>query len=213
MRMITLMTWALLGVAGQAPESAVDRSFLSLSEKQARQTINGMRVNGQVGGSWDPRVTSTDRSYNYKLRATWLTPAVVGAAARLLQLTKGLGEGQALALVKEVRVVPAYLLLVELDPREGSGVIPRDWTARFGPSRAEDRQVVGQVVPDEGTWRRLASAFPRDYSYDIFLLKFPAQVEGGHPLFESADTEAELVVRIYNKSGRVRWQTPADTRK
>jgi hypothetical protein len=60
MRMITLMTWALLGVAGQAPESAVDRSFLSLSEKQARQTIDGMRVNGQVGGSWDLRVSVED---------------------------------------------------------------------------------------------------------------------------------------------------------
>jgi len=213
MRVIAFMTWALLGVAGQAPESAVNRSFLSLSEKQARQTINGMRVNGQVGGSWDLRVTSTDRSYNYKLRATWLTPAAVEAAARLLQLTKGLGEDQALALVKEVRAVPAYFLLVELDPREGSGVIPKDWIARFGPRGAENRQVVGQVVPEEGAWRKLVGAFPRDYSYDIFLLKFPAQVEGGRLLFEPADTEAELVVRIYNKSGRVRWQTPADTRK
>ena len=109
--------------------------------------------------------------------------------------------------------MPAYFLLVELDPREGSGVIPRDWIARFGPRGAEDRQVVGQVVPDEGTWRRLTSAFPRDYSYDIFLLKFPAQVESDHRLFESTDTEAELVVRIYNKSGRVRWQTPAEFRK
>ena len=138
-----------------------------MSEKRARETIAAMRVNGRVGSGFDFRVTNTDRSYNYKLRATWLTPLVFEAAGRMLESAKGMAAADVQRLLKELTPEPAHYVLVELDPREGSGVIPRDWLSRFGPKGTDGRIVVGQVVAEQGGWRTLMSAFPRDYAYDV----------------------------------------------
>jgi len=180
MRILAMLL--LIGFATGQPADS-----LRLTEKQARQKIASSRKNGQVGGSFDLRVTSTDRSYNYKLRATWITSEVAGAAARILMLARGLSAEQALAAIPPLDSNKTYVL-VEIDPREGSGVIPRNWTAQF-------KQAPGTVLADT-EWRDFLSAFPRDYAYDIFLLAFPASSTG----------EAELTVRIYDKVGRVQWQ-------
>jgi hypothetical protein len=202
MRSVVLLFAAALAFGQDA------HSLASITERQARTTVSSMRVQGQVGGSLDFRVTSTDRSYNYKLRATWITPAVATAAARLLMLTKGYTETQAEEVIKAVASAESWMVLVELDPREGSGVIPNDWLARFGAKGRNELQAVGHQVPVEGIWRSLAAGFPRDYSYDVFLLKFPRDVESV-PVLRPSDTEAELVVRIFNKQGHVRWRIPA----
>jgi hypothetical protein len=183
-------------------------SWTALSEKQVRQTIAAARVNGQVGSSWDFRVTSTDRSYNYKLRATHITPTVAGAAARMLMLAKGMPRVEAVKAIQTCAENPGHYVLVEIDPREGSGVIPRDWLARFGARGAENRQVTGVVLPDDGVWRTLRMAFPRDYAYDVFLVQFPLVSEDGSSLLGPADNEVELIVRIHNKTGKVRWPAP-----
>jgi len=60
-----------------------------------------MRANGRVGGWFDARVVHTEHSYNYKLRATWLTPEVIRASARMIQLVEGM---------EELDVLLAYLL-------------------------------------------------------------------------------------------------------
>lgn len=187
---------------------AQDRSADSMTEKQAREAAASMRVRGQVGSSFDLRVTGTDRSYNYKLRATWITPSVARAAARLLMVTKGFSAQQSQEVTQAAKQAEGWLVLVELDPREGSGVIPKDWVARFGVKGNETRQVTGQPIAPEGVWRSMMAAFPRDYSYDMFLVKFPAKLDDGAPLLMANDTEAELVVRIYNKQGHVRWKIP-----
>lgn len=176
-----------------------------LNEKEARQAINSMRESGQVGGSWDLRVISTDRSYNYKLRATWLTPRVLQALSRLLEINKGLSQAEAQQIMQDIEPGAAHYILVELDPREGSGVIPRDWLARFGPRGVEDRQVSGQIIPEQGSWRKLISTLPRDYSYDIFIVKFPLGVREGIKILDASDPYAELIVRIYSKTGKVQW--------
>jgi hypothetical protein len=180
----------------------------SMNEKQASQWMLSMRGTGQVGGSLDFRVMSTDRSYNYKLRATWITPDVALGAARVLMLSKGFSHAQAQEVMEAANAPESWLLLVELDPREGSGVIPRDWIARFGSRDMESRQAVGKEVTADGVWRSLLSAFPRDYSYDVFLMRFPRNDPSGASLLQPGDREAELVVRIYNKGGRVRWKIP-----
>lgn len=196
----------LLAVCLAGWESAGSQVGL-MNEKEARQIIKSMRVNGQVGGSWDLRVTSTDRSYNYKLRATWLTPQVLQAAGRLLEITKDMPRAEVQRILQEVDLAGAYYVLVELDPREGSGVIPKDWLARFGPKGMEERQVAGQVTPYQGSWKTLLSVFPRDYSYDTFVVKFPTTVREDVKVLDTSDAEAELLVRIYNKTGRVKWRT------
>jgi hypothetical protein len=182
---------------------------VSMSEKEAKQTLAAMRLSGQVGGSFDFRVTSTNKSYNFKLRATWITPKVAVAAGRLLELTKGMNPTDTGEVVKAAAEPNSWLLLVELDPREGSGVIPSGWFAKFGPAGNETLRAVGRPIRLEGVWKSLVSAFPRDYSYDVFLLEFPRTVDGA-PLLRASDPEAELQVRIESKQGRVHWKLPPD---
>jgi hypothetical protein len=70
-----------------------------------------------------------ERSCNYKLRATWLTPEVIRATAQLAGIRRGLSDAQAEAMLAEAEAAGGTVVLVEIDPREGSGVIPNDWTA------------------------------------------------------------------------------------
>ena len=60
--------------------------YLKWSNKQALAVGEQMYKKGRVGGAFDMRVLKTDRAYNYKLAATWLTPDVIRATARLAQL-------------------------------------------------------------------------------------------------------------------------------
>jgi len=81
---------------------------------------------GRVGGFWDTRGLDTDRPYNYKLAATWMTPETIRATARLTQLGSRLSDSATKALVAEAESVNGSVIIVEIDPREGSGVIPND---------------------------------------------------------------------------------------
>lgn len=194
--------------------TAAAQGIPALDAKRAREIALSTRVNGQVGNSFDLRITSTDRSYNYKLRAIWMTPEVIRANARLLQLTRSLSLAETDALVKEAESVDGAVILIEIDPREGSGVIPRDWQARFGP-RSDEKfgGIVGKKAPHLRDAPALASAARRDYSYDQFWVVFPLAGPDGGPLFAEIDEEAELVVQIYNKEGKVRWSIPPSLRR
>ncbi len=207
---------ALALAAGLVFPARGEDDYLKMDAKTAKTIAVGMRVNGQVGGSFDFRVTSTDRAYNYKLRATWLTPEVIRATARLVQLAEGLREDQTRKLVEEAEVAGDTVILVEIDPREGSGIIPREWTAQLMPRGAEPagpKAVRGTEVPRLRDLKALAGAAQRDYAYDIFWVVFPLRLPEGQPLFGSQDQEAELAVRIYSKGGRVRWRIPDSIRQ
>lgn len=203
-------------LAAMLPAPGLPQDCLSWDAKRAATTGRSMRVNGQVGGSLDWRVVRTDRSYNYKLRATWLTPEVICATARLAQLERGLSEAQARELIAEAEKAGDTVILVEIDPREGSGVIPNDWTALLGPRTEGDkpsRTVQGVSNPKLRDVKALAGTERRDYAYDVFWVVFPLRTPDGQPLFADSDREAELLVRIYDKVGRVRWSIPDSIRK
>lgn len=199
------MRWIALPLLLALPALAEfdDNLYRSLTEKQAR-------VNGRAGGAFDFRVTSTDRSFNYKLRATWIAQDVSSALARELVSAKGVLEERALSAFRALDD-DWYYFLVELDPREGSGVIPRGWVARFGPQAQPNRAVLGEVLPETEAWNLVARAFPRDYAYDIFLIRV-AKKTGDNKTLEMTDSEAELTVGIYNKIGHVRWPLPERSR-
>ena len=174
-----------------------------------------MRKNGRVGGAFDGRVIHTEHSINYKLRATWLTPEVIRASARLEQLRSYLSERETLDLVDEAEAAGDTVILVEIDPREGSGVIPREWLAVLQPkgARLEDLGGVrGENRPELRRVKALSGVMKRDYAYDLFWLVFPLAGEEGEPLFPDSVDEAELVVRIYDKVGRVDWEIPPSIR-
>lgn len=83
-------------LAAQAQPDA----YLSWSAKQAETVGQQSYQKGRVGSAFDLRLLKTDRAYNYKLAATWLTPDVIRATARLAQLRDRLSEGDTRALVK-----------------------------------------------------------------------------------------------------------------
>ncbi len=97
--------------------------YLTWTAEQAVNIGKGGRVSGRVGGVFDLRVIHTEHSYNYKLRATLMTPEVIRATARLEQLRLHLTDEQTRLLVKEAEQVNGLVALVEIDAREGSGVI------------------------------------------------------------------------------------------
>jgi len=204
---LLLLTGALAGA---------EDDFLHWGAKQAKAIALATRVNGQVGGSFDLRVVGTDRSYNYKLRATWMTPQVIRAVARLQQLAKALTDDETRKLVADAEAVGEIVIQVEIDPREGSGVIPNDWVTLLGP-RAEkgtiSRALRGISNQKLRNLPALAGGVPRDYSYEVFWVVFPAKGDDGQPLFAPADKEAELSVRIHSKLGKVRWPVPDYVRR
>jgi len=213
LRVITVVGWAATLAAAVGAQTSGE--YLSWSKPQAERILRSMRTNGQVGGSFDLRITHTEHSYNYKLRATWFTPDVTRAAARLVQLAERLTDEQTQALVDEVDRIQGTVVMVEVDPREGPGVIPLDWLAILQPrdTKATGVGVKGESRLELRNMRALASAFRRDYDYEVFWMVFPTTRADGTALFSASDSEAELLVRIHDKEGRVRWPIPESMRR
>jgi hypothetical protein len=187
--------------------------YLSWSAKQAKRVGKRMRANGQVIGEQGVLGLlgkNTDRSIRYKLRATWLTPDVIRASARLRQLHEGLSADQTRALVAEAEAIQGTAVLIEIDPVEGSGVIPSDWSALLKPANETDseRSVVGVKYDTLSRIKALSGVTQRDFAYEAFWVVFPLSRPTGDPLFASSNREAELVVRIRGKRGTVRWKIP-----
>src|SRR5436190_9690474 len=157
--------------------------YLAWSAAEAEQIGKSMRANGRVGGIFDLRVVHTERSFNFKLRATWLTKDVIQATARLLQLSERLTDSQTEELVREATAAGGVVMMVEVDPREGSGVIPNDWSVFLGPV-GNDRDVVrGTNTPDLEKVKALRGVYRRDYNYELFWVVFPLKTVSGAPLF------------------------------
>ena len=191
-------------------------AYLSWTSDQATRIGKSMRADGRVGGRFDFRVIHTERSYNYKLRATWLTPEVIRATARLEQLRLHLSDEQTKALVAEAEAAAQTVVLVEIDPREGSGVIPLDWRAILQPKGLTvglPGAMIGVSTPRLKTVKALAGVVQRDYSYDIFWVVFPLLDDKGSPAFSDSVREVELLVGIYDKEGKVNWPIPDSVRQ
>jgi len=182
--------------------------YLTWTAEQAVNIGKAGRVNGRVGGAFDLRVIHTEHSYNYKLRATLMTPEVIRATARLEQLRLHLTNEQTRLLVKEAEQVNGLVALVEIDAREGSGVIPLDWRSSLQPGGSKSDSpdsISGTSTPSLRNVKALSGVARRDYAYDIFWVIFPVTNPEGKPIWEHAPDRIDLVVGIYNKEGRVTW--------
>ena len=203
---------ANLIIVGQTGLPADDTAYLSWTTNIIDAITKKFRVNGQVGGSFDFRIRGTERAYNYKLRATWFTPEMIQASVRYWQLRELLSEEQTQALIAEAEAVGDTVVMVELDPREGSGVIPSSWLAIFR-AKGSSVEAKGMVVPALRSVKALAGTVQRDYAYDVFWVVFPLVDEKGQAILPDSASEAELIVAIYNKQGKVTWQIPDSIRK
>jgi hypothetical protein len=195
-----------------APQPAPDR-YLSWSVSRSEAIGREMYRKGRVGGFWDTRNLKTERAYNYKLAATWMTPDVIRATARMIQLRSRLADSDARALVKEAEAAGETVVMVEIDPREGSGVIPNDWEAFLQPQGEPDAAVRGTIAPQLRNVKALAGVLRRNYDYDRFWVTFPLTRADGKPLFPAGTQNAALVVRILDKEGRVEWPVPDSIRR
>lgn len=206
---MTLMTFV---VPAGAQDTGSKSSYLAWSAPEAERIGKSTRVDGRVGGAFDFRVVHTEHSFNYKLRATWLTEDVIHATARLLQLSERLTDSQTEELVREATAAGDAVIMVEVDPREGSGVIPNDWSAFLGPVGNDQDVVRGTNAPALEKVKALRGVYRRDYNYDLFWVVFPLKTAGGAPLFQSGVTQAALNIRISNKEGRVTFPLSAQLR-
>ena len=209
---ILLSLAVTISAASQRPEETRDASYLSWSAKQAEAIGEQAFRRGRVGGFFDTRLLKTERSYNYKLAATWLTPDVIRATARLAQLRSRLSDEQTRVLVREAEAAADIVVLVEIDPREGSGVIPLDWEAFLQPKGRPDEAIRGQNAPELRRVKALGGVLSRNYDYDRFWMKFDVPATNGS-FVADGDSEVELVVRIYEKEGRVTWPIPSSARR
>ncbi|MEX2271816.1 MAG: hypothetical protein WD690_10115 [Vicinamibacterales bacterium] len=189
------------------PSAPQHEAYLTWSAAQVEAVGTNAYRRGRVGGMFNTRLLKTERAYNYKLAATWLTPDVIRATARMIQLRSRLSDDETRALVQEAESTPGTVVIVEIDPREGSGVIPQDWEAFLEPKGSPDRVLRGTIAPHLREVKALAGVLRRNYDYDRFWITFPLRLEGRRA-FEATDTAVELVVRIHGREGRVEWPMP-----
>jgi hypothetical protein len=136
-------------------------------------------------------------------------PAVIRATARRIQLSKRLSDGETMALVEQAERDSGVIVMIEVDPREGSGIIPDDWSAFLQPviNGTPGHPVRGLNTPGLRDVQALAGVLRRNYDYDRFWVVFPTRLEDGSPAVPRGSTHIELVVRILDREGTVRWPT------
>lgn len=198
------VVWGAVAVASAQPSTDAN-AYLSWTASQAERLGRTMRVNGRVGNYFGFRGLRTENSISYKLRATWFTPDAIRASARFAQINKGLSARDAADAVRMAESVGGLVVMVELDPHEGSGVIPLEWLALFGPADDESRMVRGRPQPELKDNPAFAGVFRRDYNYEAFWMVFPSRSESGASVIGEGVHTAELIVRINSKEGRVKW--------
>jgi len=206
-RLLPLSIACLAALTAAAGDQAQDEEYLQWSSAQVEAVGKSAYRQGRVGGIFDTRLLKTERAYNYKLAATWLTPEVIRATARMHQLRSRLTDGETRELVREAESSGLITIIVDIDPREGSGVIPADWESFLQPKARSDRSVRGTINQKLRDVKALSGVLRRNYDYDRFWVTF-APAKDGTPLFRAGDGTAELVVRIREREGRVEWPVP-----
>ena len=202
------MVWPLLlmlaisraAAQNTAAPNAAGEQYLNWTAAEAAAIAQSAYRKGRVGGRFDGRLLKTERAYNYKLAATLFTPRVIRASARVLQLGSRLSVDATRALVAEAEAAGDIVVMIEIDPREGSGVIPPDWEAFLQPRGNAAAAVRGVNTPQLRTVKALAGVLRRNYDYDRFWVVFPKS-----PELHTNARAIELVVHIHEKEGRVEW--------
>jgi len=191
-------------------------AYLSWSMEQANSIGKSTRERGKAGGSFDFRIISTNKAINYEVRATLLTPDVIRAGARVTQLRDRLSNEQARKSVADAEAVGDLVVMVEINPNEGSGVVPVDWRAFLQPKGLQPGQsgaVSGVKTPSLRKVPPLSGLYGRNYEYDVFWVVFPLVDEGKKPLIPVDTNEIQLIVSIYSSEARISWKMPSSLRR
>lgn len=191
-------------------------TYLSWTPQQVEQIARSTKRTGKVGSKFNERWLKTERAVNYKLIATWMTPEVIQATARWHQLQKRLSDAETRQLVADARGAGDSVFMIELDPNEGSGVIPNDWETYLQPRGvgvSGGPSVRGVSTPRLRSLPALAGIDRRNYDYDRFWVVFPLTTSDGQGIFSATDREAELITRVYTQEERTCWTVPESLRR
>jgi len=145
-----------------------------------------------------------------------VTPEVIRASARLQQLNNRLSDSQTQKLVDDAETAAHLVVIVEINPNEGSGVIPLDWRVFLQPKNlkpGDEGAIQGKKSPELRKVTALNPTWKRNYEYDIFWIAFPLIDEDKRPLISPDANEIQLVVGIYAKEGRITWRLPPSIRE
>jgi hypothetical protein len=211
---LLVLMFLTLPVFSALAASSQNEEYANWSAKQAKEMALTMRHKGRVKAGM--RWIHTERAVNYEVRATWFTPEVIRASARLEQIGNRLTDDVTKAFVTEAEAVGDTVFMIEIDPNEGSGVIPGNWQAFLQPKSLKQETsgaVAGINSPKLRDIKVLSGVDKRDYDYDVYWMVFPLLTPKGEPLFLSSDKEAELIVRINNKEGKIAFPIPESIRK
>ena len=202
---------AILTPISIAAQSTVSDSenYLSWTASQAENIGKSTRENGKAGGSFDFRIISTNKAINYSMRATLMTPEVIRAAARIAQLKERLSDDQTREIVKNAEEAGDLVVMIEINPNEGSGVIPLDWRVFLQPKGLPPGSVgaiPGIKSPHLRKVPALSGLYGRNYEYDVFWVAFPLVDEKKNPLLPKDVAELQLIVGIYGSEARISWK-------
>ena len=175
---------ALLWLIGHVPSRSAaargDETYLRWTANQAEAVGSNAYRKGRVGGVFDTRILKTERAYNYKLAATWLTPDVIRATARLLQLRSRL------------EVLLLHLLKRDRQPDRPSP----SWESTIIEQRA---RIQGLLEDSPSLRPGLAEAARR--AYPVAANRAAVETGLGRGAFP-----AELPYRRSNASTRILWK-------
>ncbi|HEX6732539.1 MAG TPA: hypothetical protein VF074_21150 [Pyrinomonadaceae bacterium] len=204
-----LLTLCVSAFAQQTEPASQKEEYLSWTAKEATKIGRKWRVAGRVGWGHVKWELFYSGVYFYELRATLMTPEAIRAAARLEQLKRHLTDSETRELVMEAEKPDGLVAFIEINPREGSGVIPLDWQATLRPKGSQNDSplaILGTNTPALRHVNALTRVGPRDYLYDVFWVVFPLRDKQGKLIWETPPEEIELVVVIDERRGRVSWR-------
>lgn len=191
-------------------------AYLTWTAAQADGIGKATREKGKAGAHFDWRVVSTNKAINYGLRATLMTPEVIRATARVIQLRDRLTDDQTRQLVKDAEAVGDLVIMIEIDPNEGSGVVPLDWRAFLQPKGlkpGDPGAITGVKAPQLRRMPIMSGLHGRNFDYDVFWVTFPLVDENKQALISPELAEMQLIVGIYNSEGRISWKMPDSIRE
>lgn len=207
---LAILAFAVLHVSAQSnfASAGASEEYLTWTIKQAEKIGQSTVKEGRSGSSFDFRIMGQDKAFTYQVRATVFTPEVIRAAARFEQITNRLSADDARKLVADAEAAGDLVMMIEIDPAEGSGVVPLDWRVFLQPGGfkpGNDGAVAGIKSPHLRNMKVFRGVTKRDYEYDVFWVVFPLVDENKKPLFDDSVTSFELMVGIYKKEGKITW--------
>lgn len=204
-----------VSISAQGVGSDAD-AYLTWTATQADKIGKSTRQNGKVGGNFDLRIISTNKAINYAIRATLMTPEVIRAAARITQLRDRLSDDQTRRIVEDADDAGNLVIMIEINPNEGSGVIPLDWRVFLQPkglTPGASGAIAGTKAPHLSKTAALSGLYGRNFEYDLFWVTFPLVDEKKIPLLSPDTAEIQLIVGIYSSEGRISWKMSESSRQ